>query len=141
MVAYVKRPVAFGILALYALTNLTGELRFKIICFVGWIQYSTILKRVVELWGVDTAGGSEEELVCGEMPLGGLLGKGQLMALLAKILPLMEAQWLSSNSANFQWNFTYSESQNEAECLAELEPFCSRSFVLDTFKEQGSLWV
>lgn len=68
--------------------------------------------------------------MCGEMPLGGLLGKGQLMALLAKILPLMEAQWLSSNSANFQWNFTYSESQNEAECLAELESFCSHCFVL-----------
>lgn len=139
MVTYVKCQIAFDILALHALTNFIGELRFKIICFVGWIQYNSE-KSCGALWCWSSCGGSEEMSWCvGKGPLEGLLGKEQLMALLRKFLPLMEAQWLSSNSANFQWNFTYSKSQNEAECLAELEHFCSHCFVLDTFKEQGSL--
>lgn len=56
MVTYVKCQIAFDILALYALTNFIGELRFKIICFVGWIQYNSEKKLwsfvvLVQLWG------------------------------------------------------------------------------------------
>lgn len=41
MVTCVKCSVAFDVLALYALTNFMGELRFKILGFVGWIQYNS----------------------------------------------------------------------------------------------------
>lgn len=56
----------------------------------------------MEFCGAGAAGGSGERSCCvGKRPLGGLLGKEQLMALLTKFLPLMEAQWSSSSSANF----------------------------------------
>lgn len=58
------------------------------------------------------------------------------MAPLTKFLPLMEAQWLSSNSANFQRNFTYSESQNEA-VLLRLNPFALVALSLIPSKSRG----
>lgn len=45
MVSIVKCPIAFDVLALYALTNFIGELKFKITCIVGWIQHNS-----EELW-------------------------------------------------------------------------------------------
>lgn len=89
MVPCVKCPITFDVLALYALTNFIDELRFKVTCIVGWIQYNSE-GSCGALWLWCSWGQWGEELLCGERPLGGLLGKEQLMALLTEFLPLME---------------------------------------------------
>lgn len=62
MVPCVKCPIAFDILALYALTNFIDELGFKVTCTVGWIQYNS--EGVVELCGCGAAGGPGERSCC-----------------------------------------------------------------------------
>lgn len=62
MVTYVKCPIAFDVLAHYALTNLIGEPRFKITCFVGWIKYNSEKSSADLYW--HNCGDSEEMSTC-----------------------------------------------------------------------------
>lgn len=67
MVPCVKCPIAFDVLALYALTNFIDELRFKVTCIVGWIQHNSE-RSCGALWLWCSWGPWGEELLCGERP-------------------------------------------------------------------------
>lgn len=75
MVPCVKCPIAFDVLALYALTNFIGELRFTATCIVGWVQYNSEKScgALRHWWSWGQWG---EELPCGEEALGRIAGEG-----------------------------------------------------------------
>lgn len=127
----VKCPFAFDVVALYALTNFTGELRFKIICFVGCMEYSCE-ESCGALWC--SWGQWGEELVWVWRPLGGFAGQGAARGTPDKVSPSDGGSAVELQLCNFQWNFTYSQSRMRLSCWAwALLPHC---FVLAAFKEQ-----